>query len=63
MDKACGTLDLLLIMSRLKMVGAVLPVTSYAFVHCTGTTFIFTIKIKVGVFLHSLLTSLLSGDD
>jgi hypothetical protein len=31
------------------MVGAVLPVHSYAFFHCTGTTFIFIIIIKVGI--------------
>jgi len=41
------------------MVGAVLPVPSYAFVDCAGTTFIFTIKIKVILFLHALLTSAL----
>jgi hypothetical protein len=52
-----------LIVSRSTMVGHVLPVPSYAFVNCTDTTFIFTINIKVVVFLHELLTSVLSGDD
>jgi hypothetical protein len=45
------------------MVGAVLPVSLYAFFDCAGTTFIFTIKIKVIIYLHALLTSELSEDD
>jgi hypothetical protein len=65
-DKACGTVGLPLSSPytvEVTMVGAVLPVPSYALVDCTGTSFIFTIKIKVGVFLRALLISVLSGDD
>jgi hypothetical protein len=45
------------------MFRALLPFLSYPFVDCAGKTFIFTITIKVLVFLHALFTSVLSGGD
>jgi hypothetical protein len=45
------------------MFRALLPLLSYPYVDCAGKTFIFTITIKVLVFLHALLTSVLSGGD